>query len=125
MAGTGIALAPAKPSTANLGKLTYPKLWIRSRRMGHPEPTPPAATQPVLDTEAVAAILGVRRQLVTQWLSDSRPGRRYADHPFPTPDGRLGGRAPWWKPERRDEFTAWMTGRPGRGAGGGRPRLAE
>lgn len=37
---------------------------------------------------------------------------------MPAPDGR-SGRSPWWHLSTID---AWLAARPGRGAGGGRPR---
>lgn len=76
----------------------------------------------------VAALLGegVKPKTVSQYLAESRTGLgrdgkrkgRYADHPFPEPDGRVG-RAPWWRLERRAEILAWAAERPGQGAGGG------
>lgn len=75
---------------------------------------------PVLDLRAVAEICGVTAMTVSNWMSDSKQGRRYAGNPFPAPDGYIG-KSPWWDPKRRDEFGAWMTARPGRGVGGGRP----
>ncbi len=57
---------------------------------------------------------------VTKWQS------RYAEsHPTPAhdaeiePDGTKG-----WLPEREAEWRTWADGRPGRGAGGGRPPRA-
>lgn len=62
----------------------------------------------------VGAILGVTRQTITQYLSDSRPGRRYQHHQFPAPDHH-DGRRPLWSTTRRDELEAWANGRPGTG----------
>lgn len=82
---------------------------------------------PVLTIRDVAKLLGPTTSpaTVSKYLAESRPGpradgkpRRYADHPFPPPDGRLGS-APWWKPSRADEIKTWAATRPGRGAGGG------
>lgn len=75
----------------------------------------------MLDREAVAAILSVKAKTVSQYLVESRPPGKYADHPFPKPDGSIG-RGPWWKREREQEFRDWAAARPGRGRGGGRPR---
>lgn len=83
--------------------------------------------------EDVAGLLGpgIKPKTVSQYLSESRQEprpdgtkRRYADHPFPAPDGRVG-RAPWWRRERRAEILAWAAERPGQGAGGGRPRSVD
>lgn len=77
---------------------------------------------PVLDLKAVAKICGVTTATVSNLLSDSKPGRPLEGRPFPAPDGRIG-KSPWWRTERRDEIADWMANRPGRGAGGGRPRI--
>jgi hypothetical protein len=74
----------------------------------------------VLDRAAVARLIGVEPDTVTNYLNQSRPGGRYERHPFPEPDGRPGGR-PLWKGDRADEIRAWAESRPGRGAGGGQP----
>jgi hypothetical protein len=76
---------------------------------------------PVLDREAVAAVLSVKAKTVSQYLVESRPPGKYASHPFPKPDGYIG-RGPWWRREREQEFRDWASSRPGRGRGGGRPR---
>jgi hypothetical protein len=84
---------------------------------------------PVLDREAVAAILGVRAKTISQYLVESRPAEpgedrpagRYVSHPFPAPDGYIG-RGPWWRRDREAEIRAWADARPGQGVGGGRPR---
>jgi hypothetical protein len=75
---------------------------------------------PVLNRDAVAALLGLKPKSISQYLTESRPGGRYERHPFPAPDGTIG-RAPWWHPKREDEIRAWAAARPGQGAGGGRP----
>lgn len=79
------------------------------------------ADLPVLTSEDVARILGVKPRTVRQYLSDSRPGGRYASHPFPSPAGRIG-RWPYWLPEQAAEIREWDAGRAGQGVGGGRPR---
>jgi hypothetical protein len=73
-----------------------------------------------MDREAVAKFLGVSVKSISQYLTESREGGRYADHPFPKPDGRIG-RGPWWNKKRKAEFLKWQEARPGRGVGGGRP----
>lgn len=85
---------------------------------------------PVLDIRAVVKILaGVtgkepRPKTISQYLVESKPGGRYADHPFPKPNGRLG-RSPWWAKGREQEFVTWQLGRVGQGQGGGRPRKTD
>jgi len=76
---------------------------------------------PVLDRSAVATILGVRPKTISQYLVESRGEGRYADHPFPQPDGYIG-RGPWWHLGREKDIRTWAAARPGQGAGGGRPR---
>lgn len=68
----------------------------------------------VFDRAAVAALLGISPATVTRYLCHSRPGGRYTSHPFPAPDGRVGG-GPWWDGGRRRELTEWAAARPGRG----------
>ena len=76
---------------------------------------------PVLTSEDVAKILGVKPRTVRQYLYESQSGRRYANHPFPSPAGRIG-RWPYWLPEQEAEIREWDAGRAGQGVGGGRPR---
>ena len=66
-------------------------------------------TDPLLDRAAVAALLGVSPDTISRYMTDGR---------FPPPDATFG-RAPTW---RESTITTWKTTRPGRGAGGGRPR---
>lgn len=61
--------------------------------------------------EDVAGLLGVKRDTVVRWRF------RYDD--TPEPDGHRG-RSPFWTDP--DAWTRWAAARPGRGAGGGRPR---
>lgn len=68
----------------------------------------------ILDLAAVGDILDVSSKTITQYLSDSRPGKRYANHPFPKPD-RYIGRSPVWSLDRRGEIEEWSDLRPGRG----------
>lgn len=72
------------------------------------------ATMPVMGLREVAEILDVTPATVTQYRSDSRPGFRYGDHPFPAPDGFFG-KSPWWVRDRRQEIEHWSDDRPGRG----------
>lgn len=79
----------------------------------------------LLTVRDVAELIGVDSRTICTYLSESRPGRspsgrpfRYASHPFPPPDGRIG-RAPWWKVERAPDVQAWAEARPGQGVGGG------
>jgi hypothetical protein len=86
---------------------------------------------PVLDIRAVVKILNDARALedkrplksktISQFLVESKAGGRYAEHPFPPPDGRVG-KSPVWKRGREQEFVTWDEGRVGQGRGGGRPR---
>jgi hypothetical protein len=75
-------------------------------------------------TADLAALLGVKPATIRHYRADSRPGGRYADHPFPDPDGHLGI-TPYWNPERDQEIRAWAAERPGQGVGGGRPARRE
>lgn len=73
-------------------------------------------SQPLLDTADVAAALGIERQTVRRYVWESRAlGRRYSNHPFPTPDGKVGSSV-YWNKERLPEILAWDAGRVGRGA---------
>lgn len=66
-------------------------------------------TDDLLDSAALAALLGVERSTISQYR------RRRT---LPDPDVVVG-RSPAW---RRSTIEAWRLSRPGRGAGGGRPR---
>lgn len=72
-----------------------------------------------LDRRAVARILDVAPSTITRYRSASHPGGIYEQHPFPEPDGYIGGR-PIWRAERAAEIEAWEAARPG--GGGGRRR---
>lgn len=78
----------------------------------------------MLDRTAVAALIGVQPKTISQYLTESHEGGRYATHPFPKPDGYIG-KGPWWRRERKAEIKAWAAARPGQGAGGGRPRKSS
>ena len=63
-------------------------------------------------TAEVAALCGWQPRTVAQNVSRGR---------MPAPSGHFG-RTPWWD---RAVIVAWLEQRPGRGAGGGRPRKEE
>lgn len=80
---------------------------------------PAGATFRYADMVEIGTWFNVSHRAVANWRS------RYADsHPFPEPDVIIG-RTPGWSPERRIEIEHWAAGRPGQGAGGGRPRKVE
>jgi hypothetical protein len=66
----------------------------------------------------IAALFSVKPGTVETWRS------RYPD--FPPADAVIGighdKPVMGWLPEREPELRAWERSRPGRGAGGGRPR---
>jgi hypothetical protein len=66
----------------------------------------------------VGKILGLTPDTVTRYMRESLPDGRYASHPFPDPDGRLGN-SPYWLPDRTAEIYNWGVTRIGRGVGGG------
>lgn len=71
-------------------------------------------TTTILDMEAVGALFGVPASTVARWRI------RYKDsHPCPEPAGHVG-RSPYWTDAQA--WKTWEAARPGRGAGGGRPR---
>jgi hypothetical protein len=90
--------------------------------------------RPFMNREDVARLLGpdIKGKTVSTYLYESQPeigkpdatGKRrrgrYADHPFPRPNG-YNGKIPWWGLDRADEIREWAATRPGQGAGGGRP----
>lgn len=65
-----------------------------------------------LTVREVAKLLGWKEQTVRKYRTESR-------RDFPEADG-MKGVSPWWRPET---ITTWRDNRPGRGAGGGRPRI--
>ncbi|MDQ7808406.1 hypothetical protein Q5425_32125 [Amycolatopsis sp. A133] len=80
---------------------------------------PVGATLRYADMVEIGTWFNVSHRAVANWRS------RYADsHPFPEPDVVIG-RTPGWSPDRRNEIERWAAGRPGQGAGGGRPRKAD
>lgn len=66
----------------------------------------------LLDSEGVAALLGVTRETVARYRTGGV---------LPAPDVMLG-RSPGWY---RSTIEAWRASRPGQGKGGGRPRKAS
>jgi len=74
----------------------------------------------VLYTADVAELLGVKPATLRHYRADSLPGGRYADHPFPQPDGKVGSLV-YWNTDREQEIRNWAATRLGKGAGGGRP----
>ena len=93
---------------------------------------------PVLTTTEVGRILGEYRPLpkdaadapntqplsgktVSQYLVESKPGGRYAEHPFPAPAGRVG-QWPYWLPEQEPAIREWAAKRAGAGARTDLPR---
>jgi len=69
-----------------------------------------------MDTEDVGRLIGagIAPASVTKYLRESRPGGRYAKHPFPDPDGTVQG-CYFWLKSRAGEITEWDAGRPKRG----------
>lgn len=55
------------------------------------------------------------------WARGSATKSRLRPHGLPEPDARIGSTPVWF----RSTFERWRAGRPGQGAGGGRPRAAD
>lgn len=72
-----------------------------------------------LGVKGLAEALGVSRHAVDKWRARYPAGAPLA---FPAPDVEVDG-VPGWAHERLDEITQWRADLPGRGAGGGRPRV--
>lgn len=86
------------------------------------EPEPKHPQHPVMGADALGAAIGVSGKTVKRYLMESRrENGRYADHPFPEPFDHLG-REPYWTRSQLPEIQAWLQGRAGRGAGGGRKK---
>lgn len=66
----------------------------------------------ILDRDAVAARIGIAAGSLTRYV---------ARGDAPAPDGTVGA-SPWWHEKTIED---WIAARPGRGAGGGRPRKTE
>ncbi|MEU4670500.1 hypothetical protein AB0F91_21560 [Amycolatopsis sp. NPDC023774] len=83
------------------------------------QPSSPGETLRYADMVEIGTWFGHDHRVVSTWR------KRYAaDHPFPEPDVMVG-RTPGWARSRRPEIEIWERGRPGRGAGGGRPRKRD
>ena len=54
----------------------------------------------------IARLRGCTPAQISTWRSQSAPGKRLADNPFPTADG-VDGRSPLWNADRADELKAW------------------
>ncbi len=82
---------------------------------------------------AIPPFREIKASTVLDYLRESQQtprasgrARRYADHPMPSPAGRMG-LMPWWRNSQSGDLVAWVTKRPGRGHGtggwpAGRPR---
>lgn len=66
----------------------------------------------------LAPLLGLTEKTLRAYVHESKPGQRYAAHPFPERDGKIG-KSPIWLAGRLDEILEWSATRPGRGHGGG------
>jgi hypothetical protein len=74
---------------------------------------------PVLSAGDVGKHLNIGRDTVLRYLWESQgEGRRYSDHPFPEPFGRIGKSA-YWLAEQLPAITEWHRLRKGQGVGGG------
>lgn len=82
-------------------------------------PAPPGETLRYLSRADVGRLFGVSGDAVRKWQQRYASGEKY--RPFPAPDLEVAGR-PLWSPRREPELWAWYRDKPGRGAGGGRPR---
>jgi hypothetical protein len=113
------------------------KRTTKSRKPGQ-QPEEVYQVPQVLSLEDVGVYLGMRKggkpysgRTVGFFVSQSVPGGRYGEHPFPAPSGYVGrqkgketGGIPYWLPNRLGELEQWDDTRPGRGGGAsGRPRL--
>lgn len=89
------------------------------RKITDGPPAKPDTTHRYVDMVEIAGWFGISHRAVANWRT------RYADtHPFPEPDV-IVGRTPGWSRKRRPEIETWAAGRPGPGAGGGRPRKSS
>lgn len=71
-------------------------------------------------TADLAQMLGVKPATIRRY----RVADRYADHPFPAPDGHIGI-GPYWSAHRDQEILDWAAARVGKGVGGGRPKAQQ
>lgn len=74
----------------------------------------------------VAALLDVKPETISVYRARSKPGKTYAEHPFPEPDDTVG-QSPVWFPERAEEIKRWASGRrgPGRFAKGSKSESTD
>ncbi|MBA9003742.1 hypothetical protein [Thermomonospora cellulosilytica] len=82
-------------------------------------PAPEGKVLRYLSRDDIGKWFGVSGDAVRKWQDRYESGETY--RPFPAPDILHDGK-PGWSPRREPEIWAWYRGRPGRGAGGGRPR---
>lgn len=69
----------------------------------------------VLSAADVGRHLGVKGDTIIRYMYESQePGRRYSDHPFPAPAGRLSG-IPFWTLGQLPDVYTWAYSRPGHG----------
>jgi hypothetical protein len=54
----------------------------------------------------IARLRGCTPAQIGTWRSQSAPGKRLEENPFPAPDGQ-DGRSPVWNVDRADELAAW------------------
>ncbi len=69
----------------------------------------------MLNRAAVAALIGLKPKSISQYLTESRPGGRYEQHPFPAPDGTIG-RAPGGDPNAPTRSATGLPSVPARAA---------
>lgn len=87
-------------------------------------PAPSGKTLRYLSRGDIGRWFGVGGETVRKWQERHGAGGDGGYRPFPHPDVLLD-RSPGWSPHREAEIRAWYKGRPGRGAGGGRPRTRQ
>lgn len=89
------------------------------------KPAPAGKTLRYLGREDIGRWFGVSGDAVRKWQERyGQDGGGGGYRPFPAPDVILGG-TPGWSPHRETEIHAWHAAKPGRGAGGGRPRKRQ
>lgn len=94
---------------------SLPVLTVKdvARILGEYRPIPKKPTIKNPTMERSTAPLSTKS--VSQYLVESKPGGRYAEHPFPQPAGRIG-QWPYWLPTQEREIRAWAENRLGSGA---------
>lgn len=55
----------------------------------------------------IARLRGCTPAQISTWRTQSAPGKRLANNPFPAADGQ-DGRSPLWSADRVDELAAWQ-----------------